>query len=154
MVSIAYFDTSALVKRYITETGSHWVRAYLRDRSLRLFTSRLTAIEGACTFSRRLREGLLSSEEYRQVLATFDYDLGYRYGLLGVEPYVIDTARYMVERHPLRAYDAMQLATAWLLNRDLLDDDQAPLTFVCADDRLVSIAQAEGLLTENPNQHL
>ena len=62
------------------------------------------------------------------------------------------TARRLATQHPLRAYDAVQLATAWLLNRDLLDDSQAPLTFVCADDRLVAIAQAEGLLTETPNQ--
>jgi hypothetical protein len=28
-----------------------------------------------------------------------------------------------------------------------------PLTFICADDRLVAIAQAEGFLTDNPNYH-
>jgi hypothetical protein len=27
------------------------------------------------------------------------------------------------------------------------------LTFICADDRLLDIAQAEGLSTDNPNQH-
>jgi predicted nucleic acid-binding protein len=28
-----------------------------------------------------------------------------------------------------------------------------PLTFICADERLVAAAQAEGLPTENPNHH-
>jgi len=28
-----------------------------------------------------------------------------------------------------------------------------PLAFICADDRLIAIAQAEGLLTDNPNHH-
>jgi hypothetical protein len=28
-----------------------------------------------------------------------------------------------------------------------------PVTFVCADERLIAIAQAEGLLTNNPNHH-
>jgi hypothetical protein len=31
--------------------------------------------------------------------------------------------------------------------------DQAPLLFVCADDRLLDVASSEGLATENPNHH-
>ena len=152
-MSVVYFDTSALVKRYLAETGSEWVRACLRGSTVRVFTSLLTAIEGVCTFSRRRREELLSPDEQRQVSATFDYDLTYRYTLVGLEPRTMDAARQMAERHPLRAYDAVQLATAWLLNQDLLDSGQAPLTFVCADDRLIAMARTEGLLTENPNRH-
>ena len=59
----------------------------------------------------------------------------------------------VANRQPLRAYDAVHLATAWLLNEELLRAGQPPLTFVCADDRLMTIAQAEGLLTDNPNHH-
>ena len=65
----------------------------------------------------------------------------------------ITAARQLADRNPLRAYDAVQLATAWLLNQDLLDSAQAPLTFISADDRLLDIAQSEGLLTANPNHH-
>jgi hypothetical protein len=50
--------------------------------------------------------------------------------------------------------DAVQLATAWSLNRDLVNDGEAPLTFICADDGLLTVAQAEGLRTDNPNHHL
>jgi predicted nucleic acid-binding protein len=127
-VSVAYLDTSALVKRYITEIGSGWVRAFLREPTTRAFTSLLTIIEGTCTFARRRREGMLSPGDHRHVLDAFDYDLTYRYNVLQVEPRVIDTARQMAGRNPLRAYDAVQLATAWLLNQDLLDDGQAPPT--------------------------
>jgi predicted nucleic acid-binding protein len=154
MVSIVYFDTSALVKRYITEVGSDWVKTLLENRTSGLFTSRLSIIEGACTFARRHREGMLSPEDYRQLLAIFDYDFAYRYNTLDVEQMVIDTARQMTNRHPLRAYDAVQLATAWLLNEDLLRTDKSPLTFICADDHLIAVAQAEGLLADNPNHYL
>ena len=152
-MSVVYLDTSALVKRYITEVGSGWVRTFLREPTTQAFTSLLTAIEGTCTFARRRREGMLSPDDYRHVLDTFDYDLTYRYNLLQVEPRVIGAARQMANRNPLRAYDAMQLATAWLLDQDLLNDGQASLTFICADDRLLAIAQAEGLRTDNPNHH-
>lgn len=55
--------------------------------------------------------------------------------------------------HPLRAYDAVQLACA-LTKRD---DDRAQgfpaLTFVCADASLLSVAAAEGFAVENPNAY-
>lgn len=153
MVSVAYFDTSALVKCYIAELGSDWIRTLLENQGPNVFTSLITLIEAACTFARRQREGLLSSDDHHQLLTVFDYDFAYRYHILGVEPVVIDKARQMANRQPLRAYDAVHLATAWLLNEELLRAGQPPLTFVCADDRLMTIAQAEGLLTDNPNHH-
>jgi predicted nucleic acid-binding protein len=97
--------------------------------------------------------GPLRSESYDTLVRAFEYDVTSRYRPLAVLPQTIETARRLAVQHPLRAYDAVQLATAWLLNQDLLDSDQAPLTFVCADDRLIAIAEAEGLLTENPNRH-
>ena len=68
-------------------------------------------------------------------------------------PVTIDIARRLADRHPLRAYDAVQLATAWLLNQNLLQTGKPPLTFICTDDRLIAIAQTEGLLTDNPSHH-
>lgn len=48
MVSVAYFDTSALLKQYVTETGSDWVRAYLAaSLAPAVFTSSLTTVD-AC----------------------------------------------------------------------------------------------------------
>ena len=83
-----------------------------------------------------------------------EYDIAYRYTLLAIVPVTIDAARRLANLHPLRAYDAVQLATAWSLDRDLVSHGEAPLTFICADDRLLSIAQAEGLRTDNPNHHV
>jgi predicted nucleic acid-binding protein len=154
MVSFAYFDTSALLKQYVTETGSNWVRTYLASATApAVFTSHLTAVEATCAFARRLREGTLPPAVHGKLTQAFDYDIAYRYNLLDVMPATIDTARRLANQHPLRAYDAVQLATAWLLNQNLLHTGKPPLTFICDDDRLVAIAQAEGLLTDNPSHH-
>lgn len=62
-------------------------------------------------------------------------------------------AAQLCRQHPLRAYDAIQLACA-LTKRD--DDRKArlpDLTFVCADSALLIVATAEGLAVENPNEH-
>ena len=153
-MSIVYFDTSALLKQYVTEIGSGWVRALLSSPDPPVvFTSRLTVVEAASAFARRLRQGSLSSTDHTNLLSVFDYDINNKYYLLEVRPVTIDTARGLANHHPLRAYDAVQLATAWLLNRELLLAGKPPLTFICADRRLVTIAQAVALLTENPNDH-
>jgi predicted nucleic acid-binding protein len=68
VVSVVYFDTSALVKCYIAEVGSDWVRMLLENQTSSVFTSLLTVIEAACTFARRQREGMLSSDDHHQLL--------------------------------------------------------------------------------------
>jgi predicted nucleic acid-binding protein len=154
VVSVAYFDTSALLKRYVAETASEWVRAYLASADTSaVFTSYLTTVEATCAFARRLRDGTLTVAEHATATQAFDYDIAFRYQLLGIMPITIDTARWLASQHPLRAYDAVQLATAWMLNRDLLDSSDSGITFVCADERLIAVAQAEGLATDNPNDY-
>ena len=55
--------------------------------------------------------------------------------------------------HPLRAYDSVQLASALAANQALVLRTLPPLILVSADDRLMKVAVAEGLTTENPNLH-
>jgi len=154
MVSVAYLDTSALLKRYVTETGSDWVRTYLTlAMPPAVFISYLTVVEATCAFARRLRDGTLLPADHATAVQAFDYDITYRYNLVDITPATIDAARWLANQHPLRAYDAVQLATAWLLNQDLLRTDKPPLRFICADDCLIAVARAEGLRTDNPNHH-
>lgn len=153
-MSVVYFDTSALLKRYVTEAGSAWVRESVASASgVEVFTSSLTAVEATCAFARRLREGVLDMDAYITIERAFDYDIRYRYNILEVTPVTLETAQSLARRHPLRAYDAVHLATAWLVNQVLLREDKAPLTFICADERLLAVAMAESLPSENPNRH-
>jgi hypothetical protein len=153
-MSPVYLDTSALLKRYVAEVGSGWVNALLADTAIPLFCiSQLAVVEATCAFARRLRDGTLSPRMHAQVLLAFDYDCQCRYTLLDVVPVTIETACILANKHPLRAYDAMHLATAWLLSQELLRAGGQPLTFVSADDILLGIAHVEGLQAENPNHH-
>jgi hypothetical protein len=155
VVNVAYFDTSALLKQYVTEAGTEWVKSLLASLDAPVvLTSRLSVVEAACAFARRVREGNLSPQALDNLLRLFDYDVAYRYHILELSPATIDAARDLALQHPLRAYDAVHLATAWLANQELVRTDQPPLTFVCADDRLVGIASATGLPIDNPHDHV
>jgi predicted nucleic acid-binding protein len=57
------------------------------------------------------------------------------------------------EGRQLRAYDAVQLASALRVHSDLTRTESTSLTFITADERLIAVAQTEGLLTDNPNHH-
>jgi len=153
-VTVAYLDTSALVKQYLAERGSDWIRSLLSiSQPPQVFTSHLTIVEATCALARRRREETLSCDDYLRALEALDYDMVYRYNILDVTPEVIDGACRLAKVHPLRAYDAVQLASALFANSQLVSLGQPAMTFVCADDVLIAIAQAEGLTADNPNLH-
>jgi predicted nucleic acid-binding protein len=154
MVSIYFLDSSALVKRYVTETGSAWIRA-LTDPGTHnpLIIARITWVEVLSALARRQREGSLTSDDVAQAVQAFRYDINMQYQVSELDPALAEAAGELVTQHPLRAYDAVQLASALRVQSDL-DRTKAPaLIFLTADDRLVAVAQAEDLLTDNPNHH-
>jgi hypothetical protein len=57
-VAVAYFlDSSALVKRYVQETGTSWVRSITRrSPSTVIYIARITTVEVSCAIARRRKE--------------------------------------------------------------------------------------------------
>jgi uncharacterized protein len=72
---------------------------------------------------------------------------------VSLTPQVLTRAANLCRVHPLRAYDAVQLASALQARDDALAIDVPPPTFVCADTVLLDVAAAEGLAAENPSAH-
>ncbi|MPZ19206.1 MAG: PIN domain-containing protein [Luteitalea sp.] len=136
-----YLDASALAKRYSRERGSSAVRRLLATG--RAATSRLSEVEVASALVRREREGALTIRQRDRGLARLRADAA---ALIVVEltPEVTATAKQLLLRHHLRASDAIQLASALYLHREL--DVEVP--FVAFDDRLVDAARGEGLTVE------
>lgn len=149
----AYFlDSSALVKRYILERGSAWVEAIVDSEfGNKIFIARITWVEVLSAFARRQREGSLSATEVEQSTEIFKYDLDNQYQLVEVNGTLAEAAGKLVRRHPLRAYDAIQLASALQIQSIFAQEATNPLIFLTADERLNTIASLEGLVTDNPN---
>jgi hypothetical protein len=150
-----YFDTSAIVKRYDPqETGARWIRSLFGTSQADLYLfSQLTPVEVTSAFYRKWREGTFDETELHLALDVFRLDALRDYWLEPVSDLIIRLATDLIERHPLRAYDAVQLATAIYLNAELQAESGLTLLFLSADDRLIRAAQSEGLLADNPNQH-
>ena len=153
-----YFDTSALVKYYIVETGTRWVRAMIDEKDDArwvnvISTSALTWAETVSAFSRHHRSKIISDSLYTRLVARFLRDGQARYARLPANDAAINLAVELIRRYPLRAYDAVQLATALRLNHLMRENRLSPVTFVSADGVLCDAARAEGMSAENPNDH-
>ena len=59
----------------------------------------------------------------------------------------------LARQHPLKAYDAVQLAVA-LRQHHALRAVRQSLIFVSGDKTLLAAAEAEGLATDNPFDHV
>ena len=151
MISTDYLDSSALVKRYLAETGSVWVQARCNNLAQVIVTADLARVEIAAAFARKLREGAVTQAEYQRVRVQLVSDVSMRYQIVPVSFERVDEAIELTARHKLRGYDAVHLACALHINRALLTSNLSPLVLVAADDVLLKAAQAEGLHTENPN---
>jgi uncharacterized protein len=151
-----FLDTSALVKRHVAEPGHAWVRALCNPHaSNTIVVGQIALVEVIATFSRMVRETprRLTIARRDRVIADFEARYLRQYTVVQVDHTLLSRAAALCRAHPLRAYDAVQVACA-LTRRDddLAAGDPAP-TFVCADAGLLAIAQAEGLTVENPNSH-
>ena len=153
MVSVYFLDSSALVKRYVEESGSAWIQTLTEPNAHhKLIIVRITWVEILSAFARRQREGTFAPADAAKALQSFRFDLDHQYQVVEVDRSLIESAGQLVGKHPLRAYVAVQLASALRILPAFAQAKTIALMFVSADDRLIAAAQAEGLSTEHPNQ--
>lgn len=134
-----FFDSSAVVKAYQTEVHSAQVRGWLAAPDVA--TSRLTDVEVASALSRLAREGAMSADRVHDALFSFRADVR-KWQVVELTPDVVSIATRLLGQHPLRASDAIQLASALVLQHEL----GLPLdAFVVYDRRLADAARREHL---------
>jgi predicted nucleic acid-binding protein len=152
--AVFYLDSSALVKRYLTEAGSSWTTALCHSSTDNtIATGRITKAEVAAAFARKHRNSNLSQSDYGIALQDLTHHFEHQYLIVDVDQALVDLAVDLTQRQKLRGYDAIQLAAALTLNSMLTQAQSPPLTFVAADDDLLQASHAEGLSTKDPNQH-
>jgi len=158
-MSLYYFDASALVKYYVTEPGSTWVRELIDqgdpDTGEWLNTvsiAEVSLVEVAAALAVSARTGRLQQKDRDREYRHFMSDVVHRYSSVRVITADFEAAAELTQRHPLRAYDALQLAVA-LRYRQVLVYYRVGLTFVSSDERLLTAAEVEGLATDNPLDH-
>lgn len=151
-MSVYFLDSSALVKRYVVELGSAWIRAIAAPQAQnKLIIARLTWVEVLSAFARRQREKTFTPEDTFDAIGSFRYDSDHQYRIVELSRGVMEVAGQLVGKYPLRASDAVQLAAALQILPAFNAAKTTSFTFLSADDRLIAAAMAENLKAENPN---
>jgi uncharacterized protein len=146
---IFFFDTSALIKRYLHEKGSARVRRLLQTGGAIFYQTFITPLEMTSAFYRQHRDGQISIEGLSLLLRSYAVHSHSEYLLVPYSEALTDLAAALISRYPLRALDAIQLASALEL-RSALPPAAPSLIFLSGDDRLVRTARQELLQVENP----
>ncbi len=94
-----FLDTSALVKLYLDEPGSHSIQEGVAESTVAL--SHLAYGEIYATFARRFRESLLNEDEYNAVCTAFEEDW-IAVLRIPVSTEVLAQVPSLCRRHPLR----------------------------------------------------
>lgn len=138
---ILFLDTSALVKLYVVEDGSEITHQAAQQAEI-LAVSRIAWAEFHAAVARRSRmapEDQHPLDQARNALATDWED----FLVVEVSQPVVELAGEHAELYALRAYDAVQLATAGYL----AGQSGQSVQFGCFDRHLNKAATAQGMAT-------
>ncbi|MEK6287662.1 MAG: type II toxin-antitoxin system VapC family toxin [Acidobacteriota bacterium] len=143
---IWFADTSALVKRYVRESGSEWVRREIRNH--KVLIAQITPVEVAAALGKNLAKGKISEFSFYQARRRFLLHIKqHQYRIVQLSDRIIGEAMRLTSAHSLRAYDAVQLATALIAVGAL---DRSQFLFITSDSNLEKASFKEGLPSINP----
>lgn len=136
---IVYLDASAIVKRYVAESGSADVASLIRGAQA-IGTAVVSRAEVAAALAKAARVGIVTRESAAAAIKFFNADWQHLIRLQFSEP-LAARAGTLAWEHGLRGYDAVHLATA-LFWQEMLDEAVTVATY---DRELWRSAQASGL---------
>ena len=142
-MAYAYFDTSALIKRYVEEPGRRDVLQLLRKNNC--VVSAVLPVEVRSALRRRVAGKTLDEKRLPAILKRLAADRPF-WTVVEVSGEVLATAEALTAAHPLRALDAIHVASAKLFATRVASPT---FTFVSADIQQTTAAAALGINTRH-----
>lgn len=143
---IYYLDSSALVKRYVAESGSSRITELVEGDG-NIAISWLALPETLAAVVRRAKGGSISIEDLNSIKDQLHRDWQ-RFMLIEVSGAPVEGVEALIDRHALRGADSIHLATALWLKKVT----KTPVVFVASDHELLTAAHAERLKTLDPSE--
>jgi predicted nucleic acid-binding protein len=107
----------------------------------------LATLEVRSALERRLRFGEIGPDSFATALQDLLQTL-LRFSVISIDSLVVDLAARLIGPHQLRSLDALQLASALLVQDEVPAADS--FLFIASDHRLLAAAFAENLPTWDP----
>ena len=118
-----------------------------------LYISQAALIEVQATLCRKARTGVMTNAERDTLIDSFKRHIRRQYKVVRVTNAIYNSAGDLCHTYKLRAYDAVQLACALAVRDNAIINNKPSPIFICADNDLLSMASAQNLSVENPNNY-
>lgn len=141
---IVFCDTSALMKLYAAEAHSDWTRSQVGAAS-HCVVSQITWVEMCAAFALKQRTGQVSAHASKAALRRLRTEWP-AYVRTGIDASLLGVAGQLALEHGLRAYDSVQLASAYAAHGQMGD----AMRFCCFDKQLNAAASAVGIALLQP----
>lgn len=136
---MTYFDTSAFVKLVVLEDGSNLARAAFEESAVRAI-SLIGYVEARAALARALRMKLLTPENFTEAKSSIN-SLWDAFFVSNINDVMVRYAGALAERHNLRGYDSVHLASALTIQNEINET----ISFAAWDRALLKAASNEGL---------
>ena len=148
---IIYIETSSLAKRYVDEKGTQTLDDLFEGRRPTEFfvISTLAALELKSVLRRLVRGGRISEAQYQDLIADFAKDVPAISLVLPVDNRLVEEAGAALEKHPLRAGDALHFAAILRANQ-IAEETGQSLVVVTSDSDILDACGQEGIKTLDP----
>ena len=137
---IVYIDTSDLVKLYVDEIGSDAIKEIVRKAAI-ISTSKVAYAEARSAFARKQRDDGFSAKVLRKIVEDLNREWE-NYFLIEVTDGLIRSAGDIAEKHLLRGFDSIHLASAINLKNKIGSE----VYFSSTDEKLNQAAGKEGII--------
>ncbi|HEX5869241.1 MAG TPA: type II toxin-antitoxin system VapC family toxin [Longimicrobium sp.] len=145
-----FVDSSALIKAYVTETGTPVVVAVLDGLRGSVYVSSAVMIETAAAMARHWRSNRVRQKVYAKARDTFLEHCRTRYHVVHPPAAVAGATLRMIERYKMRSaggFDLLHIATAEYIQTLL---PRGTLSLMCCDEGLRSVAEERGFDVFDP----
>lgn len=144
-----FFDSSALVKRYVAEEGRDKVNSLVEGAHL-IAVSRLAYAEVLSALMRRRPAFDAADAEFASRIEEFRDDWR-SFIVFDMNDETLGQVDSVIEMHRLRGADSIHLSTALWMKKAINSD----VVFIASDKELLAAARKERLKTVNPqDSHL
>ena len=133
-----FFDSSAFIKRYISDPGSAVVESLCKE-SKDVALAIVCPAEILSAINRIKREGRISAAEYEEIKGAFLGDIR-DITLIAIDSQIVNYAVRAIETSPLKALDSLHIACALLWKPDF---------FVSSDFQQIAGAKKMGLAVKH-----
>src|SRR5687768_17238767 len=147
-MSTFFCDSSAIIKRYVAETGSAWLTAATDPKSSRVYVARITFVEVISAITRREKGKYISAIDANNARLQFEQDYLSEFQKVEISESLINEAANLAKKYALRGYDAIQLAAALETEKERLAVSLPSLILLSADTDLNAAAISEKLTVD------